>query len=172
MAEIMGKRSQCDRRKVGAVIVDVHNKIQASAYNGPPRGARYEDGCLNWCPRAQQLAHRDLPAVHEHIVTDYTTCPSLHAEANALLEADHTKIRGGTIYVSSAVCADCAKLIANSGLLDVEMTVYAADQHRRPEVVCRYLADMGLAVYATYPERRVMIRYRQGCETDEIVLRD
>lgn len=174
MAEIMGKRSRCDRRKVGAIIVDGFNKIQASAYNGPPAGARYSGGCLDWCPRAQHAARVGMDPSDDDgdVLLSYRNCPSLHAEANALLEADHTKIRGGTIYVSSAVCADCAKLIANSGLLYVEMTVWASDQHRRPETVCRYLTDMGLTVYATYPERRVMISYRQGQEPDEIVIAD
>ena len=47
---------------------------------------------------------------------DYSDCPSLHAEANALMRGDRSAREGGTIYVTSGVCFGCAKLIANSGL--------------------------------------------------------
>lgn len=43
-------------------------------------------------------------------------CPSLHAEANALSVCDRSQREGGTIYVTSVPCYDCAKLITNSGL--------------------------------------------------------
>jgi deoxycytidylate deaminase len=43
-------------------------------------------------------------------------CPTLHAEANALSICDRTQREGGTLYVTSAPCFPCAKLVANSGL--------------------------------------------------------
>lgn len=148
MARIIGHRSRCDRRRVGAIIVGVRNEIEASSYNGPPAGWRDEffliedslQGCLLWCERAQHAADAlILPGT-------YHTCPSLHAEANALLRADRTKIEGGTIYVSSAVCHDCAKLVANSGLARVVMDVLPGDAHRDPAGVEAYLRTCGLLV--------------------------
>jgi deoxycytidylate deaminase len=47
---------------------------------------------------------------------DYSDCPALHAEANAISRSSHVHRRGGTIYVTSDVCHSCAKLIANAGL--------------------------------------------------------
>jgi dCMP deaminase len=175
MAEIMGRRSQCDRRKVGAIIVDVNNKIQSSGYNGPPAGAKYQDGCLNWCARAQTIEANGMSGQVDgdvDVLFSYRTCPSLHAEANALLAADHSKIQHGTIYVSSAVCADCAKLIANSGLQDVEMIVLAGDTHRQPEIVAKYLKSMGLTVRLHYPHLGTTKIYHEGLLDREITIGD
>lgn len=151
-------RSACDRRRVGAVIVDVHNQVQATAYNGPPAGQPFdlEAGCLAWCSRARSAAWSEITdgAVDDDVMLSYRTCPSLHAEANALLEADRTKIRGGTIYVSSAVCKDCAKLVANSGLARVVMNVLPGDEHREPDKVTDYLTHCGLAVVGLRKEDR------------------
>lgn len=47
---------------------------------------------------------------------DYSDCYSLHAEANALSVCDRDQREGGTMYVTSAPCFSCAKLISNSGL--------------------------------------------------------
>ena len=47
---------------------------------------------------------------------NYEDCPALHAEANALSRSNHLHRAGGTIYVTSDVCFNCAKLIANSGI--------------------------------------------------------
>lgn len=52
----------------------------------------------------------------ESVSPCYDDCPSLHAEANALSVGDRSQREGGTIYVTSAICYGCAKLIANSGL--------------------------------------------------------
>jgi dCMP deaminase len=175
MAEIMGRRSQCDRRQVGAIIVDCNNQIQASAYNGPPTGARYEGGCLNWCARAQTIEANGLGderGMNTDVLFSYRTCPALHAEANALLQADRTTIECGTIYVSSAVCADCAKLIANSGLSDVEMVVQAGDMHRQPEIVANYLMEMGLSVWLHFPELRTTRVYHRGLPVRDITMGD
>jgi deoxycytidylate deaminase len=58
----------------------------------------------------------------------YDDCPSLHAEANALLSAERSERLGGTIYVTSAICFGCAKLIANSGLVSVVMPAFTYEQ--------------------------------------------
>jgi deoxycytidylate deaminase len=54
VAETIGKRSECSRDQVGAVIVSKDNRIVDSGYNGPPRGFyRVGGDCKSWCPRAQ-----------------------------------------------------------------------------------------------------------------------
>lgn len=153
MARIIGRRSVCDRRRVGAIIVTPGNQVVAASYNGPPAGQvidTFTAGCLTWCARAKSLDTRDVGDVDEDVVASYHTCPSIHAEANALLRADRSRCADGTLYVSSAVCMDCAKLVANSGLARVVMVIQDGDYHRNPIGVATYLRSVGLVVEATY----------------------
>lgn len=136
IAQTMAYRSRCEKRQVGAVIVTRDNRAAAVSYNGPPRGYPVSGTCGRWCPR-MQLGETSI---------DYSRCATVHAEANALLRADFTDIAGGTIYVSSACCRDCAKLIANSGLRTVVHVVSPDDQHRDPDGVEEYLRNCGLSV--------------------------
>jgi deoxycytidylate deaminase len=63
--------------------------------------------------------------------TSDQTCPSLHAEANALSVCDREQREGGTIYITSYPCYDCAKLIANSGLHRVVYRMTKRGSERR-----------------------------------------
>jgi dCMP deaminase len=127
MAGELAKRSLCSRDQVGAVIVDRHNKIIGEGYNGPPRGFWHGgEPCDRWCQRAK-LGPDGAPV--RAFERDYSDCPSLHAEANALLQADRSLCLSGTIFVTSYVCFSCAKLIANSGLIHVVVRS-SAKSHR------------------------------------------
>lgn len=121
MAVIVSKRSACIRTQVGAVIVDNTNRIVATGYNGPPSAYRVRsDTCLSYCTRANN------GPTPETIYT-YTDCPSIHAEANALMFCDRKDRLGGTLYVTFPPCWTCAKNIANSGLARVCMTAFDKD---------------------------------------------
>jgi dCMP deaminase len=141
MAAELAKRSLCSRDRVGAVIVDRHNKVIGEGYNGPPRGFWHGgESCDRWCQRtmnakiATKLDGDESRGLHP----TYDDCPSLHAEANALLMADRSLCAGGTIFVTSYVCMGCAKLIANSGLIRV--VVRSADKSHRPvEATLKFL---------------------------------
>jgi len=137
-AEVIGERSRCDMRQIGAVIVSDDNAYSVVGYNGPPAG--YPIGqwstCKTWCPRAQT----------EDQTLGYDNCISIHAEANALMKADHSRIQHGTLYVNSASCWGCGKLIANSGVRRVVMNVAEADAHRDPERTIKFLRDSGIHV--------------------------
>jgi len=65
----------------------------------------------------------------EELSTCYEDCPSLHAEANALMFSDRRLREGGTLYVTSHVCSGCAKLVANSG---VRRVVVRPGRYRDP----------------------------------------
>jgi dCMP deaminase len=135
MAAELAKRSLCVRDQVGAVVVDKHNKIIGEGYNGPPRGFWHGgEPCTKWCKRVMMAQ----AGTKHGLALDYTDCPSLHAEANALLQADRSLCLNGTIFVTSHVCMGCAKLIANSGLgmLVVRSTV---KDHRRSDEVYDFL---------------------------------
>jgi dCMP deaminase len=94
---------------------------------------------MDWCERAQ--GKTGLGAA-------YDGCPSIHAEANALLYVDRWSVEGGSIYVTAPPCMGCAKLISNSGLKTVHCLIGEEDSHRNPEIAMEYLAKCGIDVYA------------------------
>ncbi|MBA3372061.1 MAG: dCMP deaminase family protein [Actinomycetota bacterium] len=137
LASQAATRSNCSRRKVGAVIVQGRH-IRSTGYNGPPAGYGHCDAGA--CPRAltdpvanfgrvraaaeHPLVGGDLRvragAEHPLVGGDlYDNCVAIHAEANALLFADHGDRDGSSLYSSAAPCFSCAKLIANSGIAEV-----------------------------------------------------
>lgn len=149
MADAIAKRSSCQRRQCGAVIVTDSNRIVATGYNGPPAGLRfkyegsmgtYEATCAIDCPRNNLSTE---PADH---LLDYDNCISIHAEGNALLFCDRRDRDGGTIYITSSPCYGCSKQIANSGLKRVVFRLYEADAYRDPERSINTLRDSGLTV--------------------------
>lgn len=108
IAEAVSKRADCTRRQVGAVIVDTQHRIVSTGYNGAPPN---RVGCIDGgCPRGQK-SYEEVPAFG-----DYSNCISNHAEANALLYGDRSKMELGTMYITDYPCFGCRKLIANSGL--------------------------------------------------------
>lgn len=159
VAEVIAGRSVCDGRAIGAIVVDSSNRPVSTGYNGPPRGfQRSSDHCSDWCPRQQTRTVTVKKMVARKVVEQEVTipgpgpsyglnCPSIHAEANALMFADRRDFEGGTIYVTSACCADCGKLIANSGLKRVVMKLdEVADAHRKPRETVAFLESCQLIV--------------------------
>jgi dCMP deaminase len=102
MAKLASLRSTCARRAVGCVIVDAHNLVLATGYNGVPRGAVH---CIE-----KPCAGAGLPSG-----TGLSTCESVHAEQNALLQcSDVDRIR--TIYVTASPCITCMRMLANTSV--------------------------------------------------------
>ncbi|MBA2578833.1 MAG: dCMP deaminase family protein [Euzebyaceae bacterium] len=131
LAAAAASRSNCVRRKIGAVIVRGRH-IRATGYNGPPSGYGHcEQGA---CPRASSESAMCLA---------YDNCVAIHAEANALLFADADEREGATLYSTAAPCFSCAKLIANSGVAEV---VAAGGRYEGWEDTRRFLMDCGLRV--------------------------
>ena len=131
VALAVSRRSSCDRAQVGAVIVR-DNRVVSTGYNGPARGhpADTDLGCVSWCLRAAETP--DLALGYGF------TCPSIHAEANALLYASRSDVEGAVMYTTHAPCADCAKLISNSGV--AELVMLKAPEPHRPNPI-QYLTD-------------------------------
>lgn len=172
VAEAVSARSLCTRARVGAVVVDAANRVVAVGYNNPPAGFQHRDlPCTEWCRRSQsasltanltplqlmqQATQRGRESLRAPLIdlelsrvqTDYSDCPSLHAETNALSVCDRRQREGGTVYVTSHVCHACAKLIANSGLTRVVVSTSAAADatHRQPERSYELLRSCGLVV--------------------------
>lgn len=138
VAQVIAKRSLCSRAQVGAVIVNDQFRIVATGYNGPPRNFDHRgETCDHWCPRVQDDDHSP----------SYSNCPSLHAEANALMAADRSMWQGGVIYITGAVCGDCVKLIANSGLARVVVQAEDVDRsYRNADAQYHFLRGLGIGV--------------------------
>lgn len=137
VADAIAKRSRCSRAQMGAVIVSKDQHIVSTGYNGPAADWPEQGECINWCDRAKGVTTLGI---------EYTGCPSIHAEANALLYVDRSKSLGGTMYIVSPPCDQCAKLISNSGLARVVCRISQADMHRHPYEVIKYLEKCGIQV--------------------------
>ena len=135
----ISRRSRCDGRQIGAAIVSEDNAYIVVGYNGPPASfdVPADTTCQDWCPR--MLTGDRSPS--------YGNCVSVHAETNAIAKADRSKIEGGTLYVTSAICWDCGKVVANSGIARVVCKVdMKADAHRDPMKTINFLRDCGIQV--------------------------
>lgn len=140
VARAVSRRSSCTRAQVGAVLVK-ENRVVATGYNGPASGYPGDTdlGCTAWCARASQQPQQQAGYGF--------SCPSIHAEANALLYASRRDAEQATLYVTHAPCADCAKLISNSGVARV--VLLQEPEPHRPDPI-PYLVSCGLEVSVYY----------------------
>ena len=109
LATVAATRSNCLRRRVGAIIV-VNRSIVSTGYNGTPFGTKNCDE--GGCPRCAS----DAPPF-----TGYDACLCMHAEANAISLAARrgTAIEGGTLYCTLRPCFGCLKGIIQAGIHEV-----------------------------------------------------
>lgn len=117
IAQTVVERGTCLRRNFGAIIVK-NDQIIATGYSGAPRGRR--NCCdLGYCLREQM----NIPRGER-----YELCRSVHAEANAIINAARSDMIGATMYLvgvdartgelvpDSNSCSMCKRLIINAGL--------------------------------------------------------
>lgn len=112
IAETVSIRSDCERAKVGAVVVQ-GRRIVGTGYNDAPAG---QAGCET-CPRRLSGVKPDSPYSEGS-----GRCVAVHAEANALLYTDRSDLPGATLYSTRTPCRDCAKLVAAAGIVRVVTT--------------------------------------------------
>jgi len=137
VADTISTRSRCSRAQIGAVVVSKDQRISSTGYNGPAATFPESGDCIEWCLRAQGVTPLD---------NMYETCPSIHAEANALLYVDRSRMEGGTIYITDASCMQCAKLVSNSGVSRVVMRIQSKAAHRQPDTVIDYYKKCNIDV--------------------------
>jgi len=96
MAYVWAENSYCTRRQVGALLVK-DKMIISDGYNGTPCG--FENICED----------------DEGHTKPYV----LHAEANAITKVARSgnSSLGATLYVTTAPCLECAKLIIQAGIV-------------------------------------------------------
>ena len=123
-AKLIASRSNCERLKVGCVIVTAgarKNRLVAAGYNGwlpgTPHASRMRDG-------------------HEQA--------TVHAEQNAIADAARrgSSVDGCTAYVTHYPCINCAKILAAAGIAQVK---YHQDDHN-DSLVRPILKDAGVKV--------------------------
>ena len=108
VAKLAARRSKDPSTQVGACIVSQDNIIISTGYNGMPKGCSDDE-----FPWAREGAETKYPYV-------------VHAELNAILNANGRDLRGSRVYVALFPCNECAKAIIQSGVKEV---VYLSDKY-------------------------------------------
>ena len=124
IAETVANRSTCLRKKYGAIIVK-DDAIIATGYNGAPRGR--ENCCdIGFCMRDKLGIPRG---------ERYEMCRSVHAEANAIINASRDRMIDSTLYITGidsktgelipdvCSCMMCKRMIINAGIETVVFRV-------------------------------------------------
>ena len=112
IAMLAACRSKDPNTQVGACIVSQDNIIISTGYNGMPKGC--SDDVFPWDRSAQIENDTKYPYV-------------VHAELNAILNANGRDLRGSRIYVALFPCNECAKAIIQSGVKEV---VYLSNKYK------------------------------------------
>lgn len=136
-SDSISRRSKCTRAQVGSVLVSEDQTVLSASYNGPPPGFQADGPCTAWCPRACGVGGTGA---------SYDNCPSVHAEVNAIARADHSRIKGATVYTNRSTCIGCAKALAAAGVVRVVHRVTEDDMHRDPDGVEEFLRQCGVVV--------------------------
>jgi dCMP deaminase len=122
IAHQVSKRSTCNRKLVGAVIVR-DKTILSTGYNGSIRGM----------PHCNEVGHQ----------LENNHCQNaIHAEVNAVLQAakNGVCIDKSTIYITSNPCWPCFKVLANSGVI----SIYYGEIYKTDERVVESAKQLGI----------------------------
>lgn len=111
MAKAAASRAACTRSQCGAVLMDKWHRIVSAGYNGvAPGEVHCSDG---GCPRGK-FTYDELPPLG-----DYSNCPGIHAERNAVEWADFEDCRQSTLYVTREPCNDCREYVRGAGIVRI-----------------------------------------------------
>ena len=117
IADAVSIKSKCLKKHYGAIIVK-NNEIISTGFNGPARG---EDHCAK-CTKVGS----------DKDIAEYSSCPAIHAEQNAIISASRQEMLGSVLYLSgrdvsgsideiglpiaARPCEICIRLIKNAGI--------------------------------------------------------
>ncbi len=133
-------RSKDPSTQVGACIVDDNNIILSTGYNGFPYGC--SDDTFPW-ERSGEVNDTKYPYV-------------VHAELNAILNAQGRSLRGARIYVALFPCNECAKAIIQSGIREI---IYLSDKYAATDSTLaskRMLEAAGVKLTPFKPEHKTL----------------
>ena len=108
VAMLAARRSKDPNTQVGACIVSPDKIIVSTGYNGMPKGCSDDE----------------FPWEREGEETKYPYV--VHAELNAVLNANGRDLRGCSLYVALFPCNECTKAIIQSGIKEV---FYLSDKY-------------------------------------------
>ncbi len=120
-ARVFAELSTAKRKQVGAVVVK-DNRIISIGYNGMPSGWTNECEDKIYCEDgdcSEQLLPKEA---NQWMKYKLVTKPEvLHAESNAIAKlAKSTESGdGASMFITCAPCLDCAKMIYQSGIIEV-----------------------------------------------------
>jgi dCMP deaminase len=98
VAQVVAQWSKDPSTKVGAVAVDMDNRVLETGYNGLPR--HVED-------RTERM---ERPQKYMW---------TAHAEENLVAHAARDRLDGATVYVTHMCCASCTRMLINAGVARV-----------------------------------------------------
>ena len=112
IAAAVAKKSTCLKKQYGAVIVK-DDEVIATGYNDT---CRKEPHCVT-CTKVS--SNKDME--------EYSACPAVHAEMNAIISASRKEMLGADLYlagfdtatgveVEAFPCEICLRLIKNAGI--------------------------------------------------------
>ena len=108
VAILAAKRSKDPNTQVGACIVDKNNIILSTGYNGLPYGC--SDDEYTWERTGEDTKYKYV----------------VHAELNAILNAQGKDLKNARIFVDLFPCNECAKAIIQCGIKEV---IYLYDKY-------------------------------------------
>lgn len=135
VAILASMRSKDPNTQVGACIVGEDKRILSTGYNGFPCGCSDDE----------------FPWEREGEDTKYPYV--VHAELNAILNANGKNLSGSKLYVALFPCNECAKAIIQAGIKEV---VYLSDKYDgTPSVVAskKMLKAAGVKLTRFIPDK-------------------
>ena len=117
IADAVSIKSKCLKKHYGAIIVK-NNELISTGFNGPARGEAH-------CTKCTKVGS-------DKDVVEYSSCPAIHAEQNAIISASRQEMLGSVLYLSgrdvsgsideiglpiaARPCEICLRLIKNAGI--------------------------------------------------------
>lgn len=145
LASLASMRSNCMKRRVGAVLVR-DKRVVSTGYNGTPRGVKNcaEGGCTRcnshsdgfFLPVAGGTANDEARQTRDQYAMGQglDECVCLHAEENALLEAGRERVSGGGTTGAVLYCNTCVRF--QISLVPKYMLLKEGEQNRCPCLRC------------------------------------
>ena len=117
IADAVSIKSKCLKKHYGAIIVK-NNELISTGFNGSARGEAH-------CTKCTKVGS-------DKDVVEYSSCPAIHAEQNAIISASRQEMLGSVLYLSgrdvsgsideiglpiaARPCEICLRLIKNAGI--------------------------------------------------------
>lgn len=101
----ISRKATCARRAVGCILVDQHNRVLATGYNGVPMGDVH---CSEVTDEESYCTSRAVASGQ-----GLEGCMAIHAEQNALMQCSDVMCIE-VAYVTTAPCLFCTRMLLNT----------------------------------------------------------